>query len=472
MAATSLINCYGKKPNTTSKKKPNLLYVFPDQWRGQALGFLKQEPVITPHVDAFAAESLVLTDAVSNYPVCVPYRGMLMSGQYPITSGVVKNNTSVTDELDTRTWWSDVLKENGYNLGYFGKWHITKRDKNGSLDPERRHGFDNYCILNGNAHMKSSYCSSEWGDVTKKPEDYSGKSEYYSAQHDTENTLGFLKQAGAEYKQTGKPFAAVVCYNPPHMSYSSYPERYKELFKDVDVEELCKAYPDIPPKGTKWGNYYRNNIKGYYRMIFSVDEFFGQLTQCLKEMNLEEDTIVVFTSDHGDCLGRHEVISKNTHYDEGLRIPFIIRWPGEIKPRYDDLLISVPDNYPTLLELMGLGEKIPSEVQGTSHASLFLTGEGPRPGSQLYLRTEGNIQRLDLGRRGVRTHRYTLRFDNMEEGVAETTFLHDNSKDPFQMVNSADEQPGRVKTLVKTELIPWLERTNDPSLPHYKAYVS
>jgi arylsulfatase A-like enzyme len=471
LATVSFTGCNAAELGSKTAKKPNLIYVFPDQWRGQALGFLKEEPVTTPNIDNFASQSLVLTDAVSNYPVCVPYRGMLMSGQYPHTNGVVKNNTSVTETVDTRTWWSDILKANGYNLGYFGKWHITQRNTNGNLN--NRHGFDHHYILDGNAHMKSSYNSSDWPDSKKKkPKEFSGQAEYYSARYDTENTLKFLKHAGAEYKQTGKPFAAVVSYNPPHMSYTSYPEKYKELLKDVDVEELCKAYPNIPPKGSKWGDYYRRNIKGYYRMIFSLDKFFGRLMQCLKEMNLEEDTIVVFTSDHGDCLGRHGAISKNQHYEEAMRVPFIIRWPGKIKPRHDDLLISVPDNYPTLLELLGLGDKTPSEVQGVSHAPLFLTGKGHRPSSQLYLKTEENVKRLDLGRRGVRTHRYTLRFDDMENGTAKATILHDNPSDPFQMVNIAEDQPETVRDLVKTELIPWLKRTNDPALLHYRAYIN
>ena len=87
--------------------------------------------------------------------------------------------------------------------------------------------------------MKSSYNSSDWPDSKKKkPKEFSGQAEYYSARYDTENTLKFLEHAGAEYKQAGKPFAAVVAYNPPHMSYTSYPEKYKELLRDVDVEEL------------------------------------------------------------------------------------------------------------------------------------------------------------------------------------------------------------------------------------------
>ena len=99
--------------------------VFPDQLRGSALGFTGMEPVITPHIDKFACESLVLTNAVSNYPVSSPFRAMLMTGKYPLSNGVTGNCTSESAKYnihlrETDTTWSDVLKSNGYSLGYIG----------------------------------------------------------------------------------------------------------------------------------------------------------------------------------------------------------------------------------------------------------------------------------------------------------------------------------------------------------------
>ena len=195
-------------------------------------------------------------------------------------------------------------------------------------------------------------------------------------------------------------------------------------------------------------------------MVTGVDEQFGRILECLKEQSLAEDTIVVFTSDHGNCLGCHEQISKNVYYEESMRIPFLIRWPNRIRPRHDNLLISVPDIYPTLLELMGLKDDIPNEIDGLSQASIFLTGKGTRPVSQWYLHVP--VGQPAWGKRGIRTHRYTLVINKVEKKPSEY-MLHDNVKDPFQLNNIADEIPEVVNELNK-ELEIWLQKNNDPWL--------
>ena len=91
---------------------------------------------------------------------------------------------------------------------------------------------------------------------------------------------------------------------------------------------------------------------------------------------LVEDTIVLFTSDHGNCIGTHGQVSKNNHYEESMRVPFLVRWPDKIPARQDDLLISTPDLFPTILDLMGFAAEIPQDVEGISRASLFLDDEG------------------------------------------------------------------------------------------------
>ncbi len=117
-----------------TNRPPNLVFVFPDQMRGQALGFLNEDPVLTPNLDRFAEESLVLTNAVSNYPVCSPYRAMLMTGKYAHANGVLSNCNSASAPFAcelrrTDRCWSDVLKNHGYSLGYIGKWHLDAPHK-------------------------------------------------------------------------------------------------------------------------------------------------------------------------------------------------------------------------------------------------------------------------------------------------------------------------------------------------------
>ena len=171
---------------------------------------------------------------------------------------------------------------------------------------------------------------------------------------------------------------------------------------------------------------------------------------------------VCLASDHGNCLGIHGHTAKNVHHEESLIVPFLIRWPGKIGARRDDLLLSVPDIYPTLLDLLGMDADVPEAVDGVSYADLFLSGEGARPTSALYGRAIYN--RPDMGERGVRTDRYTLMLDQ-ESGKPMRIVLHDNQADPHQLKNIAGQNLDVVDTLIRDELLPWLRKAGDPWRP-------
>jgi arylsulfatase A-like enzyme len=455
-----------------NSRHPNLLIVFPDQMRAQAQGFMNEDPVFTPTLDKFAKESVVFTQAVSNYPLCSPYRGSLMTGQYPHAHGVIGNcndqGTKYGVELKTDArCWSDILKENGYSLGYIGKWHLDSPRKpyvkcynntekeawNEWTTPNRRHGFDFwYAYGTYDQHMNPMY----WD--TKAGRDEAHWVNAWGPEHEADQAIRFLKNEDGKFRDPKKPFALVVSMNPPHMPYDQVPQKYLDLYKDKPLDELTRR-SNVPPAGTRWGDYYRKNIKGYLAMTTGVDEQFGRILLTLKDLGLEKDTIVLFTSDHGNCLGIHDQISKNIYYEESMRIPFLIRWPGRIKPRREDLLLSTPNIYPTLLDMMGLSTAIPKTVEGASHARLILTGGGSRPTSQLYL--EIPYGQPAWGRRGIRTYRYTLAF-NKAQGKPVEPVLHDNIIDPFQLKNIAPDNPGLVQKLQEEELFPWLKKTRDP----------
>jgi arylsulfatase A-like enzyme len=459
--------------NTIGRNRPNLVFVFPDQMRGQTLGFLKEEPVITPDLDRFADESLVLPQAASNYPVCSPYRAMLMTGKFSHANKVLENCTSASAPFNCQLQksdrcWSDVLKDKGYSLGYIGKWHLDSphkpyiKCKNNSekfawnewCPPDRRHGFDFwYAYGTYDYHNKPMYWSTHAGR-----EDFHFVDQW-GPEHEADLAIKYIRNEDGKYRDSDKPFALVVSMNPPHMPYNLVPKKYVDRYKDVPLEKLTQR-PNIPAQGTRWGDYYRKNIKNYYAMITGVDEQFGRILTALENEGLKKDTIVVFTSDHGNCLGIHDKVSKNNHYEESMRVPFLIRWPGRIKPRRDDLLLSSPDIYPTLLDLMGWAKDIPPQVQGTSHASLFLNGRGKRPTSQLYMWVPNG--QPQWGRRGIRTHRHTLIINKMPNKPIETV-LRDNLNDPYQLQNIADVNPQLVSELT-IELTKWLRKNQDPWL--------
>lgn len=473
VTTVSLGGCVKKSLSLGKRRKPpNLLFVFPDQMRGSAMGFLHEEPVMTPNLDQFARASRVLPQTVSNYPVCSPFRAMFMTGKYPhanqVTSNCNSNTTPFNCQLEqTDTCWSDVLKAAGYSLGYIGKWHLDSprepyvdcANNRGSLawnewcPPQRRHGFDFWHAYGTyDYHMRPMY----WD--TEAPRDGFYYVDQWGPEHEADLAIEYLGNKDGAYRDPDKPFAMVVSMNPPHTPYSAVPKRYVDQYNDVPLDDLCRR-PNIPDVDTKMGAYYRKNIRNYYAMITGVDEQFGRILEALKEQGLEEDTLVVFTSDHGNCLGIHDKISKNNRYEESMRIPFMIRWPGKIAPGQDDLLFSSLDFCPTLLDLMGFEDKIGEDVDGKSFASELLGQKGDQPQWQWYMWVPPG--KPAWGQRGIRNQDTTFVIDKAE-GKATKFYLHDNKNDPYQLNNIAAHNPERVQalTLVLNRMIgvyndPW-----------------
>jgi len=280
---------------------PNLVFVFPDQMRGQAMGFLGQEPVVTPNLDRFAAESLVFTQAVSNYPVCSPYRAMLMTGKYPYANGVISNCNSNTAPFDNELrqsdrCWSDVLNDKGYSLGYIGKWHLDAPYKpyvesynnserfawNEWCSPQRRHGFDFwYAYGTFDRHLAPEYWST---DMTR---DERARVDQWGPEHEADLAVEYLHNKDGKYRRPDRPFALVVAMNPPHMPYQAVPQKYIDVYADKTPEELIARGNVNLKENAKGAKLARGQTKNYFAMITGVDEQFGRILQALKEAGLD-----------------------------------------------------------------------------------------------------------------------------------------------------------------------------------------
>lgn len=453
-------------------KQPNLVFIMADQWRGQALGYLGQEPVITPNLDRLAAEGVSFENAVSSYPVSSPARGMLMTGQYPNKSRVLGNcnseNTPYGVELPAEArCWSDVLKDEGYALGYIGKWHLdapytpyinTGNNKgkvawNEWCPPERRHGFDHWIAYGTyDYHLKPMY----WAADAERDDFYYVNQ--WGPEYEADRAIEYLENKDG-IRQNDRPFALVVSMNPPHTGYELVPQKYKDMYQQLDIEPWCQR-PDIPAKGTADGNFYRRVVKDYYACMSGVDEQVGRIVQTLKEQGLWENTILVFTSDHGDCMGRHHHMGKNIYYEEAMRVPVIVSWPGKIQARRDSVTaIAFADLYPSLLSMMGLRKAIPPQVETFDLSQWIMTGKGKQPEFQPYYWID--VPRSTThGKRGLRTERYTFVVE-IEDGKVTDTILFDRWKDFYEMKNVAAEEPEVVDKLWKA-LKRWLVRTGDP----------
>ena len=454
-------------------KHPNLLIIIADQWRGQALGFEKKEPVETPVLDVLASSSFVMQQMVSNYPLCSPARAMLLTGMYPLKNHVYSNANSASApdgvELSASSiCWSDVLKANGYCNGYIGKWHLDSPHEpyvptsnnvgdiawNEWTSPARRHGFDYwYAYGTYDVHNKPMY----WD--TKASRDSFHYVAEWGPQHEADKAIAFLKNT-EKIRDSHKPFSLVVSMNPPHTDYETVPNKYQQPYENIPLDSFLKD-PNIPPANTAMGKEYRNNIRYYYANITGVDEQIGRILTALKETHLDNNTLLIFMSDHGNCLGKHQEITKNNIYEESVRIPMIVSWKGHIKARLDNVFLgSLPDLYPTILDLMGFKTAIPTNIDGRSYASYFKNGEGERPSEQYIM---GAIldkpEKLYTGFRSIRTAEYKLAYVNSKG--KKLPYFYDLTVDPFEMKNIYTTQDSRVIKM-KNQLLSWLKKTKDP----------
>lgn len=448
---------------------PNLVFIMADQFRGDALGCMGKEPVKTPHLDKLASEGVIFTNAVSSYPVSSPARAMLMTGMYPLNNSVTGNCNSETTpygvELspDARCW-SDVLKDQGYQTAYIGKWHLDSPRKpyvntynnrgkvawNEWCEPNRRHGFDHWIAYGTyDNHLKPMY----WN--TTAPRDSFYYVDQWGPAYEATQAIEYVNNQ----RNGAKPFALVVSMNPPHTGYNLVPDNYKALYKDVDVEALCARQPGLPAKGTPNGDLYRSSIRDYYACITGVDENVGRIVAALKANGQFDNTLFVFTSDHGICMGVHDEAGKDIYYEEAMRIPMIISYPAKLKPRKEEkLMLAFADLYPSLLSMMGFQKEIPAEVQTLDLSTEILSGKERKDLAQPYYFV--NFDNHTTGYRGLRTNTYTFA-THATNGVIDEVILFDRAKDPHQLKNRASQNPQIIRQL-KKQLKEWLIRTHDP----------
>ncbi|MDC1105968.1 sulfatase [Prolixibacteraceae bacterium] len=448
------------------KKQPNIIFIFPDQMRGQAMGFEGEELVKTPNLDKFKQESVNFSQAVANYPVCSPTRAMIFSGVHPIKNKVILNCNSNSTKFESELpkdilCWSDILAENGYDLGYIGKWHLDSprspyiKCKNNEgetkwnewCEPDRRHGFDYwYSYGTYDYHLNPMY----W-DTDATRDGFKIYNEW-GPTHEATKSIDYIENKNGTLRDSDKPFALVVSINPPHSPYDQVPKKYKDIYKNMDIEKLCDR-PNIPAKGTKWGDFYRDNVKNYYACITGVDEQFGRILDALKSKGIEDNTIIVFTSDHGNCIGIHDRVSKNNWFEESMRVPFMVKVPGVTNGKDVDYQLGSLDIYPTLLGLLGMADKAPTYLNGTDYTPA-ITGAGKQKSSSHQWYTRMDYGPMTGGTRGVRDDRYTFVIAN-EKDKGQAVYLYDRKKDPYQLNNIANKNNKVVRkmtSLLKKDL--------------------
>lgn len=431
----------GNKP-----RRPNLVYVFADQMRAQAAAYAGDPNAITPNLDRFAKEGVSFVNAVSGCPVCSPYRASLITGQYPLTHGVFLNDVYLRRSAVSI---AEVYKQAGYETAYIGKWHLDGHGRSSFIPRERRQGFDFWRVLECTHKYNESYYYAD-NSVKLKWDGYDAIAQTREAQKYLERTAGT------------NPFVLFLSWGPPHNPYHTAPEKYKNRFANKELVLRRNVPTQLELKATE-------NLRGYYAHIAALDECFGDIVETIKKCGIEENTILVFTSDHGDLLYSHGQRDKQQPFEESIRVPFLLRYPAVLgrKGRKIDMPISTPQIMPTLLGLSGV--RIPGTVEGQDFSGILSGAKkaGDNPVLISCPAPFGQWKRKRGGKeyRGIRTRRYTYVRD-----LNGPWLLYDNEQDPYQLINLCDnaghtQLQGKLEEILSSKL----KETKDEFLPaaHY-----
>lgn len=471
-------------------QRPNIIYVYPDQFRNQAMAFWnepdyaehigwKSDPVRTPRLDGFADESIVFSRAMSNCPLSSPYRGIFLTGMYPERNGITLNCMAERPQSSLRedaVCISDVLDAAGYSCGYIGKLHADHPTPNDPANPghyvsdrrpewdaytpaERRHGFTYwYSYGTFDEHKNPHYWDTE--GVRHDPK-------VWSVGHETDKAIEFLRNRNGERKKNA-PFFLTIAYNPPHSPYESLDDCMEEdyaIYKDMDYSQLyVRKNADTTLTKADAARYYFANVTG-------VDREFGRLLDELKTLGLDRNTIVIFTSDHGETMCSQGTYDpKNSIYTESFNVPFMIRYPERIRPRVDSTLFSTIDIMPTLLSLAGLNDMIPSSAEGCDLSPVILENgkECDTPDAALYIRNvngpyneKGLVEGFFPAARGIKTDRYTFEIAIKKDGTLSGVLIFDDINDPYQLTPLDYKQEPEIFAMLLKKLDEKLEEADD-----------
>lgn len=479
-----LASCSSKQDET---KPPNIIFIFSDDHATHAIGAYGpkhnnpglHEHVQTPNLDKLASDGMLFTNVFCANSICGPSRASILTGKHSHLNGVLNNDTTFNGAQQT---FPKLLRAGGYQTAWIGKWHLFSEPT----------GFDHWSILTQSGQQGTYYNPVFGTPGGEEPE--TG----YTASLITDRAIDWMEKS----KDSGDPFFLAYSHKTPHREWVPAPEEY-DLYKDIDLPLPDNFYDDystrssalteqemeianhmdekdlklVPPdymneaqmeqfmasygpeneafyeadlsgdELTEWK--YQRYVKDYLRSVTSMDREIGRVLKYLEESGLAENSIVIYSSDQGFFLGEHGWYDKRWMYDESLRMPLIVRWPGvmEDEQKNDELVQNI-DFAPTFLDMAGLS--IPDDIQGRSILP-FLKGEMVNDWREniYYHYLAYPDWHMVRPHYGIRNHRYKLiHFYTIDEWE-----FFDLKADPSEMHNVySDEAYGNIVAEMKKQL--------------------
>ena len=471
-------------------QRPNILLLCTDQQRFDAVGCYGNEEIDTPNLDRLASQSVVFENCYVQNPVCSPSRASLMTGKYVAAHGLHSNGVDLPagQELFSRR-----LADSGYDCGLVGKFHLAAC-KNGRSEPRQDDGMrvfrwahDPYKGSSENGYHR--WLQASYPDLYAAAMDASDPETtwdtmpthaHYSRWIGNE-TIDFLQSS----RKADKPFFFVTNFFDPHHGFGApqeYVDRYdpQSLSRPVTKDRELESAPPILTEASRAS--YAGHARGftdyseqelqetkaaYYAMITLIDDEVGRILDALEEACLAENTLVVFTSDHGEMLGDHQLMLKGPFmYDCAVRVPLIMRWPDRIEPGRRSNLVQWVDLAPTFLQVAG--EQVPAQYQGDSLIRLLDGEDVPewRDWALCQYRDSGHSYEPEVHVTMIRHDQWKLIVHHGPPVTARarTGQLFDMVSDPQELDNRWDDpEYHEQRTLLQELLLDVLVATEDRS---------
>ncbi len=450
---------------------PNLLIIQTDEHNFRTLGCYretlpkeqrfvwgKEAVVETPAIDSIAARGAVCTSFYATSPVCTPSRAAFFSGRYPQNTGSYQNNRPLNGDVVT---FAEVLRRHGYATGYAGKWHLDGPGKP-QWAPQRQFGFSDNRFMFNRGHWKKFELTADGPRVAATNKN--GQPNYnVDGADETSFSTDWLAERAMDFirDHADQPFCFHLSLPDPH-GPNTVREPYDDMYMDLAIRapmtfSMSKQNPKWAPANGQndVGRFNAASMARYFGMVRLIDDNIAEILRTLTELDLIDNTIIVFTSDHGDLCYEHGRLNKGIAYEGSAKIPMIIAAPGIIPAGTQvDQALGTVDFTPTILSL--LGKPVPEQVEGRDASSLLKGKPSPDWEDITFLRSASNTPSWVA----AVTNRFKLVIS-----VADEPWLFDLQSDPDELNNHYEETGNAVvvKRLAEA-LLKYGADSNDPQL--------
>lgn len=426
--------------------KPNILLIITDQQTADAMSCAGNPYLKTPAMDKLAASGARFERNYVTQPLCLPFRSSLQTGRYPHEIGTVSNGTKIQGEFPML---GNLVAAAGYKCDYIGKWHI-------GIDPEKAgyEGYDNVGLDDKKAEAAQKYLLMSH----EKP---------FFLTVSLMNPHNVCQLARADANGTDLPDGPIglapsnLNELPPLPDNFNVSDNEPSILREVQKSSFVQ-YPTSNWDELTWRQY----LWGYYRLVEKVDAEIGKILKALKDGGYENNTVVIFTSDHGEGIAMHHWNQKQILYDQVTRVPLIISWRGKFQNRiYPELVSNALDIPVTILDIAGVRK--PISMHGISLLSI-MEGKSPKPREFVVTETmfAENNKPLGATGRSIRTIKY--KYCIYDNGNKREQFF-DMENDPGEINNLVNNANFEKELHVHRKLInEWAKMTNDNEFPYVK----